>query len=38
VVLNDGVQPSDDVDEMTNKACNDIDVNDYLHLDEGMDS
>jgi hypothetical protein len=38
VVLNDGVRPSDDVDEAANKACNDIDVNDYLNLDEGMDS
>ncbi len=38
VVLNDGVQPSDDVDEVANEACNDIDVNDYLNLDEGMDS
>ncbi len=38
MVLNDGVQPSDDVDEAANKACNDIDVNDYLNLDEGMDS
>ncbi len=38
VVLNDDVQPSDDVDEAANKACNDIDVNDYPNLDEGMDS
>jgi hypothetical protein len=36
--MNDGVRPSDDVDEAANKACNDIDVNDYLNLDEGMDS
>ncbi len=38
MVLNNGVRPSDDVDEAANKACNDIDVNDYLNLYEGMDS
>ena len=37
VVLNDGVQPSDDVDEAAKEIFNDNDVNGFLNLDEGID-
>jgi hypothetical protein len=37
VVLNIGVQPSDDVDEAAKEIFNDNDVNDFLNLDEGID-
>jgi hypothetical protein len=37
VVLNVGVQPSDDVDEAAKEIFNDNDVNDFLNLDEGID-
>jgi hypothetical protein len=38
VVLNVGVQPSDDVDEAAKEIFNDNDVNDFLNFDEGIDS
>ncbi len=37
VVLNVGVRPSDDVDEVTKEIFNNNDVNDFLDLDEGID-
>ncbi len=37
VVLNDGVQPSDDVDEAAKEIFNDNDVNDFLNVDERID-
>jgi hypothetical protein len=37
VVLNDGVRPSDDVDEAAKEIFNDNDVNDLLNVDEGID-
>ncbi len=36
VVLNVGVQPSDDVDKAAKEIFNDNDVNDFLNLDEGI--
>ncbi len=37
VVLNDEVQPSDDVDKAAKEIFNDNDVNDFLNVDEGID-
>ncbi len=37
VILNDGVQPSDNVDEVAKEIFNDNDVNDFLNIDEGID-